>query len=142
MKVRVAVPCDEDRGLNSPVSSLFGRAPYFLIADLADGKITSWKLIRNPYFNSPGGAGPMAIQFLYDQGVNVIVASMIGPNAQGALLSLGISYKEVSPGIPADEAIKSVVPKDDVEMLRERKRWIEERLKYIEARLRELSFTP
>ncbi len=139
--MRVAVPCDEDRGLSSPVSSLFGRAPCFLIADLVDGKITDWRVVRNPHFNSPGGAGPLAIQFLYDQGVNVIVASMMGPNAQGALLSLGISYKEVSPGITAEKAIKSVTSKE-VDMLKERKRWIEERLKYIEARLKELSFSP
>ncbi len=155
--MKIAVPSDTSEGLRSRVSYLFGRAPYIVILEVEGKEIRDVKVESNPHAQLPGGAGPALAQYLLEKGVQVVLASDIGPNAAGALSSSGISWIPVPAGITVEDAVRSYagmpqVPQlpmlplsypltreDEIRWLSERKEWIKKRLEEIERRLAELS---
>ena len=108
MEMRIAVPTNGG-GRNDTVAPVFARAPAFYIADVDEkGNIVSEKVIQNSAAMAGGGAGPMAVQTLINEGVEAIVAPQVGPNALGAIQAAGIRLYQVAPGTPVEEAIKAV----------------------------------
>ncbi|ASJ09450.1 dinitrogenase iron-molybdenum cofactor [Thermococcus siculi] len=106
--MRIAVPTNGG-GLNDTVAPVFARAPAFYIADVDEnGNVTNEKVIQNGAAMAGGGAGPMAVQTLINEGVEAIIAPQVGPNALGAIQAAGIRLYQVAPGTPVEEAIKAV----------------------------------
>lgn len=106
--MRIAVPTNGG-GINDTVAPVFGRAAAFFIADVDEkGNITNQKVIQNSAAMAAGGAGPMAVQTLINEGVEAIIAPQVGPNAFGAIQAAGIKLYQVAPGTPVGEAIKAV----------------------------------
>ncbi|AFL95981.1 putative dinitrogenase iron-molybdenum cofactor biosynthesis protein 2 [Thermococcus cleftensis] len=106
--MRIAIPTNGG-GLEDTVAPVFARAPAFLIADVDEnGNVTNSKVIQNGAAMAGGGAGPMAVQTLINEGVEAIIAPQVGPNALGALQAAGIKLYQVAPGTPVEEAIKAV----------------------------------
>ncbi len=106
--MRIAIPTNGG-GLNDTVAPVFARAPAFYIADVDEkGNVASEKVIQNGAAMTGGGAGPMAVQTLINEGVEAIVAPQVGPNALGAIQAAGIRLYQVAPGTPVEEAIKAV----------------------------------
>ncbi|NJE31433.1 dinitrogenase iron-molybdenum cofactor [Thermococcus sp. 18S1] len=107
--MRIAVPTNGG-GLEDTVAPVFARAPAFLIVDVDEnGNVTSSRVIQNGAAMAGGGAGPMAIQTLINEGVEAVIAPQVGPNAMGAAQAAGIRVYQVVPGTPVEEAIKAVV---------------------------------
>ena len=105
--MRIAVPTNGG-GLNDTVAPVFARAPAFYIADVDEnGNVINEKVIQNPASTAGGGAGPMAVQTLINEGVEVVIAPQVGPNALGAIQAAGIRLYQVAPGTPVEEAIKA-----------------------------------
>ena len=101
--MKVAVPVLEILGMESPVSSHFGRSPYFAIYDTDSGEL---RFIENPMANAPRGAGSgTAVRVVASNGVSLVIVSNIGPKAVTALRSLGIEIRYVKPGITLREAL-------------------------------------
>lgn len=92
---RVAVPLDENRGLDSKISSRFARAPYFAILEVENGNVKLLDIVSNPHTNLPHGAGTAALQWLAGYGVRKVVTTMIGPRASEAARLLGIEVAKV-----------------------------------------------
>ncbi len=108
MKMRIAIPTNAG-GLEDTVAPVFGRAQTFTIVDVDEnGEVRDVKVIQNPAMNAAGGAGPMAIQTLLNEGVEAIVAPQLGPNAAMAAQAAGLRVYTVAPGTPAKEAINAV----------------------------------
>ena len=106
--MRIAIPTNGG-GVEDTVAPVFARAPAFLIVDVDEnGNITSSKIIQNGAAMAGGGAGPMAVQTLINEGVEAIIAPQVGPNALGAIQAAGIRLYQVAPGTPVEEAIKAV----------------------------------
>ncbi|MEO2151051.1 MAG: NifB/NifX family molybdenum-iron cluster-binding protein, partial [Thermococcus sp.] len=106
--MRIAIPTNGG-GLNDTVAPVFARAPAFLIVDVDEnGNVVGEKVIQNPAMNAAGGAGPLAVQTLINEGVEAIVAPQVGPNALGAIQAAGIKLYQVAPGTSVEEAIKAV----------------------------------
>jgi len=106
--MKIAVPTNGG-GLNDTVAPVFARASAFYIADVDEnGNVVSEKVIQNGAAMAGGGAGPMAVQTLINEGVEAIVAPQVGPNALGAIQAAGIRLYQVAPGTPVEEAIKAV----------------------------------
>ena len=84
--MRVAIPVEEDRGLESPVCEHFGRAPYFAVVDL-NGKEFSLEVRRNPLVEHTEGALP---ELLKNWGVDRIVTSRMGRKAQQFFSQFGV----------------------------------------------------
>ncbi len=154
MRVRVAIPVDTSEGLRSRVSFLFGRAPYVAIVEKTEEGVEEVRIEGNPYAQLPGGAGPALANFLREKGVNIVLASDVGPNAAATLASAGISWIPVPAGMTVEEALNYVTAQprvapppppvypftsreEEIRWLKERKKWIEERLKEIEKALGE-----
>ncbi|MGC9020370.1 MAG: NifB/NifX family molybdenum-iron cluster-binding protein [Candidatus Methanodesulfokora sp.] len=87
MKMRVAVPSTDDKGLESEISSHFGRAQYYTLVDIENREITGYKVVRCPF--SEHGPGDIP-NFLRSLGVNVIIAYGMGRRAQDFFKSMGI----------------------------------------------------
>jgi predicted Fe-Mo cluster-binding NifX family protein len=83
--------------LDSEISSVFGRCPYFIIADMENGEIKETSQIINPAKNERG-AGNMAAQFMIDQGVEALISGKLGPIAFGILKNAGIKMYKINPG--------------------------------------------
>lgn len=106
--MKVAVPTNGG-GLNDTVAPVFARAPAFLIADVDEnGNVINERVIQNGAAMAGGGAGPMAVQTLINEGVEAIVAPQVGPNALGAIGAAGIRLYQIAPGTPVEEAVKMV----------------------------------
>ncbi|ASJ01156.1 NifB/NifX family molybdenum-iron cluster-binding protein [Thermococcus gorgonarius] len=107
--MKIAIPTNGG-GRNDTVAPVFARAPAFYIAEVDEnGNIISEKVLQNPASTVGGGAGPMAVQTLINEGVEAIIAPQVGPNALGAIQAAGIRLYQVAPGTPVEEAIKAVV---------------------------------
>ena len=64
--------------MESETSEVFGRAPYFILADTETGEIS---VHENPALSASGGAGIQAAQFVADLGAEAVVNGNIGPKA-------------------------------------------------------------
>ena len=88
--MRVVVPIEELRGLNSRLSNHFGRAPYYALIDLGSNEV---KYLRNPreegvkpgeffsglgidYVVVKGGVGRRALELLRGAGVEVLTTDV------------------------------------------------------------------
>ncbi len=98
---------EEDRGLDSVVSSRFGRAPLIVIVDLEGSEVRGIRTVENPGARAGSGAAIRAVQKLVDEGVQAVAAGAFGPNAMTALEEVGIRRIQVS-GVPVSEALRSL----------------------------------
>ena len=107
--VRVAFVCEDDRGIDSEVSSRFARAKYFIIVDAnEDVDHVNTVVAENPATEAKSGAGIKAVQRLVEEGVDVVVAGGFGPNAMAALDELGIRHVEMAE-VKVSDALKKVL---------------------------------
>jgi predicted Fe-Mo cluster-binding NifX family protein len=85
---RIALACDNGFGLESLVSSHFGRCPFYVLVDVADDCITGFQVVDNPYYpNHQPGVIP---QFIHSQKANVMIAGGMGPRAIDFFTQFGI----------------------------------------------------
>lgn len=94
--MRIAVAADGDS-----VSAHFGRCSEYVIVDIEGDRITSRAVLPNPG-HKPG----FLPKFLADQGIDLIIAGGMGPQAESLFESHGI---EVATGVTGsvDEAISA-----------------------------------
>lgn len=81
--MRVAIP-SEGEDINSPISKVFARAPYFIVYN---SESNTYKTIRNPEEDI---AGPVATERIITEGVNMVIANKIGTYSLNALRDNGI----------------------------------------------------
>jgi predicted Fe-Mo cluster-binding NifX family protein len=79
--------CATGPNLDSEVSPVFGRCPYFLIID---SKTEEFKAISNPALQSGRGAGVAASQLAASEGARAVICGNFGPNAFSVLQMTGI----------------------------------------------------
>lgn len=89
-KVKVAVSV-KSNNLNSEVSDIFGRSPYFIIAEIVDGKIEKTEIIENKSTDQMGGAGISAAQLIAEKDVKNVIIGNIGPRASDILSQFNIA---------------------------------------------------
>ncbi len=72
---------------NSPVSSSFGRCPFYAFYDTEKD---SFEIVPNPAANAMSGAGIQAAQFIVNRGAKVVLTVNMGPNSGEVLMAAGI----------------------------------------------------
>jgi len=85
--MKIAIPSEDDSGLDSEVARHFGRAEYYTIIDLEDGKIKDVRVVKTPFREHNPGDIPV---FLKEEGVEAVLAYGMGWRAQELFNSLGI----------------------------------------------------
>ena len=101
MKIAIASEGDKE---DSQVSTVSGRAPYYLIFE--DENLV--EAVKNPFAMGGGGAGFGTAQMLANKGVEVVVSGKFGPNMSSSLQSKGVKAIEMQ-GLTAKEAVKKVL---------------------------------
>ena len=77
-RMRILIPTEEERGLESRVSGHFGRAPYFAYVDIEEQKITSTFFKENHYRDRKIHAGLAAAHEVVNDRVDALVTQKLG----------------------------------------------------------------
>ncbi|GAB6102130.1 NifB/NifX family molybdenum-iron cluster-binding protein [Thermococcus atlanticus] len=99
--MRIAIPAEDNRGLESSVSGHFGRARYFVFVDVEENEIKGAEVVEVPFDEHNPGDLP---NFIRKHGGEVVLAYGMGRRAMAFFNELGI---EVVTG--AHGRIKDVV---------------------------------
>lgn len=92
MKIIITASSDKIEG---PFNPRFGRADYFILVDSETREAQSF---ANPAASARGGAGPQAVQFIANQGAEVIISGRYGPSAFTAIEAANIQAYIASNG--------------------------------------------
>jgi predicted Fe-Mo cluster-binding NifX family protein len=100
MKIAIS---SNGKNLTDNVSEVFARCPFFIIAEIENGKIKSFEAIENKAGLGRGGAGIFAAKLMAEKDVKAVITKNIGPRAFDVLKQFNI---EVYQG---EEEIKKVI---------------------------------
>ena len=84
----IAISAGENNGLDSMVSTHFGRCPYFVLVDFEEGEVKTAHAVLNPYYNhhQPG----QVPGFIHSQQVDVMLTGGMGRRAIAFFEQYGI----------------------------------------------------
>ncbi|ASI99036.1 NifB/NifX family molybdenum-iron cluster-binding protein [Thermococcus celer] len=85
--MRVAVPAEDKEGLESNVSGHFGRAKYFVFADVEEGEIKNAEVVEVPFDEHGPGDLP---NFIREHGGDVVLAYGMGRRAAEYFREFGV----------------------------------------------------
>ncbi|OYT56876.1 MAG: hypothetical protein B6U68_02635 [Candidatus Aenigmarchaeota archaeon ex4484_14] len=87
------------QGLDSQMSPVFGRCPYFVFVDvdMETKEIKNEKSVVNSATMQAGGAGIMSAQLIANEKAEAVISGATGPRAFGVLQQLGI---KIFQGVP------------------------------------------
>ena len=91
MKIAIS---STDKNIEGNVSDVFGRCPYFIIAEIENRKIEKTEAIKNKSTEQMSGAGISAAQLMAEENVNAVITGNVGPRALDVLkqFNIGIYY--------------------------------------------------
>jgi len=87
MHMRIAIPAEDDKGLESNVSGHFGRAKYFVFVDVEDNEIKGHEVVEVPFEEHGPGDLP---SFVKEHSGEVVLAYGMGRKAVSYFNELGI----------------------------------------------------
>ncbi|MCA6213743.1 MAG: hypothetical protein PWP49_1418 [Thermococcaceae archaeon] len=85
--MRIAIPAEDDKGLESKVSGHFGRAKYFVFVDVEENQIKGAEVVEVPFDEHAPGDLP---NFVKEHGGSVVLAYGMGRRAIDYFNQLGI----------------------------------------------------
>jgi len=94
--------CTTGSNLDSQVSPVFGRCPYFLIIETENKK---FKAIPNSSSQPGRGAGVAGSQMIVSEGIEAVLCGNFGPNAFSVLQMSGIKIYSVTLGFTAADVL-------------------------------------
>jgi predicted Fe-Mo cluster-binding NifX family protein len=105
-KELIVVPSVGDKGMRDSVSNIFAKAPYFTFIEVIDGRREQVTVEENKSSGLSQGTGPIVMKGFKDRGVDLILASDIGPGARTLMDISEIRLFKVEPGTRVSEALK------------------------------------
>jgi len=108
-KFRIAVATEGNDGLEDFVSDVFGRANTFTIVNVDDEKLKGVKILQNPAVSYKHGAGPIVVKMLIDAGVNLVLATELGPGASTLLEQHNVTTIAAKSGTSVKESIRKAL---------------------------------
>lgn len=100
--MKVGVSATEDN-MDSSVSGLFGRCPWFLFVDTES---LDCEAVRNRNADAGSGAGTACAQLVLEREVDAVISGQVGPNAYEVLKQGGVKIFLAPQGISVKEAVK------------------------------------
>jgi cation diffusion facilitator family transporter len=76
--LKLAIPLLDRNGLQAKPSEHLGKAPYFLFAEIEDGRAGNWKIFENLSSNSEKKRGVKAVELIIREKANVLVVRAVG----------------------------------------------------------------
>ena len=87
--IKIVVSAKENN-LESEVSDVFGRSPYFVIVEIEGKEIKRTEIIENKNTEQMSGAGISTAQLMAENNVNAVITGNIGPRASDILKQFNI----------------------------------------------------
>ena len=87
--VKIAVS-SMGKNIESNVSDIFARCPFFIIAEIKNQKIDKTEIIENESTDQMSGAGIAAAQLMAENDVNAVITGNVGPRAFDVLRQFNI----------------------------------------------------
>jgi len=115
--MKIGITLDEDKGLESQVSQHFGQCKYFLIADVQDGEIKNYEVVKNN--SEHGGGGCAAVSEITQYNITHVISGGMGMGAKNKFAAANI---EIFCGIgTAKNSIESLLKNklSDIETCKE-----------------------
>ena len=88
--MKIAVSSTGEK-LNSKVSEVFGRCPYFIIVEIENQKIKKTETIKNKNIEQMSGAGVSTAQLMAEENGKAVITKNIGPRASDVLRQFNIT---------------------------------------------------
>jgi len=82
--MRIAIS-STDQNIESNVSDVFGRCPYFIIAEIKNDKIEKIETIKNESADQNSSAGISIAQLMAEKNINIVITGNVGPRALDVL---------------------------------------------------------
>ena len=101
----LAIPTKGERAMKETVSNVFSKAPTFTFVEVVKGEVRGLTVEENEAADLPQGIGPIVIKNLKDKGVDIVIASELGPGAKTLIEISGIKMVRVEPGVKVKEAV-------------------------------------
>lgn len=108
-KLRIAVATNGREGLGDIVSEVFGRASTFTLVTVDSKEIKNVKILENPAMSYKHGAGPIVVKMLIDAGVNMVLATELGPGASALLQQHNVTAIAAKSGTSVKEAVREAL---------------------------------
>ena len=88
LKEKVVIPTEDENGLNARLSQHFGRAPYFVVVELEEGKVLSVQVVPNKseHFGGNGRPPDRILQLR----PNAVITFGMGPGALSRFQEAGV----------------------------------------------------
>ena len=80
--MNIAIPLADNKGLESSISTVFARCPFYM---LIDPQTKVFTIEENPAQNASGGAGIKASQWMIDNKADAVICGNLGPKAHDVL---------------------------------------------------------
>jgi len=94
-EARIAVPVDENKGLESEVSDHFGDAPFLLVCSVKAESIEDWKVLPNPGAEATVHKGMEAGKLLMEEKTEMVAVVQLGEGAFWMLNGNGIKVLQI-----------------------------------------------
>ncbi|NCO88303.1 hypothetical protein AUK04_04150 [Candidatus Roizmanbacteria bacterium CG2_30_33_16] len=78
------------KNLESKVTEVFGRCPYFLVVEIDNKKIKGIEVVENTSIDQSVGAGISAAKIIAEKGADVVITGEVGPKALDVLKQFNI----------------------------------------------------
>jgi predicted Fe-Mo cluster-binding NifX family protein len=88
MKIGIAI---KEKNLESDISDVFGRSPYFAFINVEDGEIIETVIEENKTADQVGGAGISAAESVVQKGTSFLIANNVGPRATDVLKQFNVA---------------------------------------------------
>ncbi len=85
--MRIAIPSEDERGIESTISQHFGKTAYYTFVDVEGRKIKNVSIVRVPFEGHRPGDLP---NFVKEHGGDIVVAFGMGSRAVDFFRELGI----------------------------------------------------
>jgi len=93
---RIAIPVEDNRGLDSTISQHFGKSPYFILVDLHKDGLRSWFVVENPGARIEKKRGIETAHLLARQRADVLVAKEVGEGPYHVLRDSSIQILDLN----------------------------------------------
>jgi predicted Fe-Mo cluster-binding NifX family protein len=79
------------KSVSGKVGEVFGRCPYFIVADIENQKIKKTEVIENKNTDQLSGAGVATARLMAEKSIDVVIVKNIGPRATDVLKQFNIA---------------------------------------------------